>query len=236
MKKNHCKKMWMLAGLLIATNAAWADDNAAMAPNTANPMAAPLTAQQFVSDAAVANMKEVYVSQMALEKSGNAEVKSFAERMIKDHTANNNKLEKVAQNGGYMLPPTNTFATSDANWNNALLNRSDDATIKGQPAEALIMTNLLYVADYKAIRQLQMTSGAQFDQAYVDGMVRDHTVAISEFENASQTLSDPALKKFATKTLPTLRKHAGMARDLTDKLSGQTASIASPNASAMVNP
>jgi putative membrane protein len=233
--------MWMLTGALIVAQAAWADDNSAMVPNnsapndSANPMAMPLTAQQFACDAAVANMKEVYVSQLAMEKSGNADVKSFAEHMIMDHTANNKKLAKIAQEGGYMLPPTNTFAASDANWNNILLNRPDDATIKGQPAQALIMTNLLYVADYKAIHQLQMTSGAQFDQAYVDGMVRDHTVAIGEFENASQTLSDPALKKFATKTLPTLRKHAGMAHDLADKLGGQTASINSPAAS-MPNP
>ena len=79
------------------------------------------------------------------------------------------------------------------------------------------MPNLPYLTDYLAVKNLQKLTGDQFDQVYLSDMVSDHAQAVSEFETASQSLSDPDLKKFATKTLPTLQKHSKMAQELNDK-------------------
>jgi putative membrane protein len=66
----------------------------------------------------------------------------------------------------------------------------------------------------------------QFDRVYLDDMVQDHVSTVCEFESASQSLSDEKLKKFADKTLPTLRKHLQMARDLDAKCSSPATSSA----------
>jgi putative membrane protein len=38
-------------------------------------------------------------------------------------------------------------------------------------------------------------------------MVTDHTQDVSEFRNESASATDPAIKDFATQTLPTLEDH-----------------------------
>ena len=57
------------------------------------------------------------------------------------------------------------------------------------------------------LQKMQGLSGADFDREYVEEMVSDHEEDVEEFEKQSQNNSDPEAKAFATKTLPTLRKH-----------------------------
>ncbi|MXV16650.1 DUF4142 domain-containing protein [Hufsiella ginkgonis] len=59
----------------------------------------------------------------------------------------------------------------------------------------------------KVKEDLSAKSGAAFDKAYVDVQVKDHKKTVDLFEKASKDASDPDLKAFATKTLPTLRTH-----------------------------
>jgi putative membrane protein len=228
MKRIISNKLFALATVVIATNVAWADDSQSAVTNQ---MGLLLTPQQFVTDAAVGGMEEVYMSQLALDKSSNEDVKSLANRMIKDHSAANHKLEKIAQDGGYAFPATNTFSANDGNWSNPMLAHPEN--IKG--AQMLIMTNMPYLADYQAVQQLKSTPSDQFDRAYLDGMVMDHSATVSEFEAASQSLTDQKLKKFADKTLPTLRKHLQMVRDLDARYNGQNTNAPSAN-SAMATP
>ena len=58
-----------------------------------------------------------------------------------------------------------------------------------------------------AIAKLQGMSGAEFDKAYVDDMLEDHEKDVAEFEKQSQNNPDADVKAFASKTLPTLKKH-----------------------------
>lgn len=67
--------------------------------------------------------------------------------------------------------------------------------------------------------KLEKLQGAQFDQAYMRGMVDDHMKAVKEFETASKS-SDADVSAFATKTLPTLREHLRMAQDTQKGISG----------------
>jgi len=57
-------------------------------------------------------------------------------------------------------------------------------------------------------------TGADFDRAYGKEMLSDHRKDVSEFEKQSTRGTDPDLKAFATKTLPTLREHLQMAESL----------------------
>ncbi len=61
--------------------------------------------KSFLEDAAQGGYTEIQGSQMALEKSQNADVKAFANQMIKDHTAVGQELAALAKSKGY-TPPT----------------------------------------------------------------------------------------------------------------------------------
>lgn len=64
------------------------------------------------------------------------------------------------------------------------------------------------------IRMLKGKSGAEFDEAYVDAMVKDHPKDISLFEDRANSSKDPQIKAFAERALPTLREHLNSARGL----------------------
>ncbi|OZI66369.1 DUF4142 domain-containing protein [Bordetella genomosp. 11] len=61
--------------------------------------------QTFLENAAQGNQAEIQGSKMALDKSTSSDVRAFAQTMIKDHTAANEKLTALATRKGYN-PPT----------------------------------------------------------------------------------------------------------------------------------
>ena len=65
---------------------------------------ANVTPQSFASQAAVLSTAEVELSQLALNNTKNEEIRIFAERMIKDHTAANEKLKKIASQENITVP------------------------------------------------------------------------------------------------------------------------------------
>ena len=62
--------------------------------------------------------------------------------------------------------------------------------------------------EQKHVNELAKLSGADFDKKYVSMMVDDHKDDIDLFKKtADDEKTNPAVKDFATKTLPTLQKH-----------------------------
>src|SRR5262245_20395341 len=61
------------------------------------------------------------------------------------------------------------------------------------------------------LARLVKLSGAEFDRAYIDHMVREHKVAASNFRKAAKKLKDPDVKQFAASTLPMVEEHRRMA-------------------------
>jgi putative membrane protein len=223
--KKICE-MILIAGLTGVSFGALADES--MASNSAamnmNNTNAPvmLTPQQFVLDATAGGRLEVRLGEIAQGKTQNADVRHFADRMVRDHTKANERLMTIAYGEGLSCEPTNLFSIDDANWNYPVL--ANPGVLK--EGQMLTMTNLPYLGDYQTIQRLEALSGAQFDQAYAMEMVTEHTNAISQFETASQTLTDPKLKRFAERTLPTLREHYEMAQDLVNKVGAANANQA----------
>lgn len=62
------------------------------------------------------------------------------------------------------------------------------------------------------LAKMQKLTGAQFDRAYMDSMVKDHKEDVSEFHKESTAGKDSDIKAFAAKTLPTLQDHLKMAQ------------------------
>jgi putative membrane protein len=82
----------------------------------------------------------------------------------------------------------------------------------GLPPEALALKN-----------RLDKLQGATFDQAYMRAMVDDHVKDVHGFEMAAKS-TDPDIKAFAEKTLPTLREHLKLSQDTYKAVSATTRS------------
>lgn len=59
---------------------------------------------------------------------------------------------------------------------------------------------------------------ADFDKEYAKAMVKDHEKDVAAFEKEAKSGEDPEVKAFAKKTLPTLRQHLKMAKDMEAKV------------------
>ncbi len=74
-------------------------------------------------------------------------------------------------------------------------------------------------AEHQAVRdRLMALQGPDFDRAYMQEMVKDHTQDVAEFEKASQTANDTDLRTWAANKLPTLREHLALARDVNSQI------------------
>lgn len=62
--------------------------------------------EKIVLDMAIANMAEVEAGKMAISKTQNAQVKSFAQKMIDDHSKALGDVAALAQSKGITLPTT----------------------------------------------------------------------------------------------------------------------------------
>ena len=202
-----------------------------------------MTDQQFVYKAALGGQKEITLSQLALEKSQNDEVKNFAKKMIADHSQVGQQLAQIAQTKGLSVPPTNAFelaanaatppnvgGTADTSRSStgqgrttesprgSEQRRADSQTEKEKPFG---MTQIPQ-SDLNAVKNLQDKTGSEFDTAYVSEMVKDHQQAIAKFEQASRSATDPELKQFASTTLSKLREHSHMAEQLAQTTGSQS--------------
>jgi len=68
----------------------------------------------FARVAASSNMLEIESSTLALERSQNADVQAFAEKMIDDHTAAGERMQAVAQDAGLEVPAEMNEADQEA--------------------------------------------------------------------------------------------------------------------------
>ena len=67
------------------------------------------------------------------------------------------------------------------------------------------------------LERLSRLSGDQFDKAYMSDMVTDHEADVAEFQKQANGNGDPAIKAFASKTLPTLQEHLQLAKSIASK-------------------
>lgn len=68
--------------------------------------------------------------------------------------------------------------------------------------------------------RLSKLSGAEFDRAYVNEMVKDHRKDVKDFQREADKAKDPDLKSWAAKTLPTLQDHLKQVEDINTQMKG----------------
>ncbi|MEO6679614.1 MAG: DUF4142 domain-containing protein [Pseudomonas sp.] len=81
----------------------------AVALSTSMGSAFAATSNDFVDNAAAGGIAEVETSKLALEKSASADIKSFANMMITDHTKANEELAALAKKHDIEVPDSTTL-------------------------------------------------------------------------------------------------------------------------------
>ena len=75
-------------------------------------------------------------------------------------------------------------------------------------------------SDEAIYQRLSKLSGAEFDKAYAEQMVKDHKKDIASFQKEATKGKKPEIKQFASQTLPTLQEHLKMAQAMQNTVSG----------------
>jgi len=74
-------------------------------------------------------------------------------------------------------------------------------------SKKIILPTAVDSANQKMMDILAKNSGAAFDRAYLDDMVKDHEANIKLFQSASKQLMDPDLRRYAARNLLTFKRH-----------------------------
>jgi putative membrane protein len=72
------------------------------------------------------------------------------------------------------------------------------------------------------ISKFQQLSGAEFDREFIRQMVTDHQKDVEQFDREARTGDDAAVRSLASRSLPTIRHHLEMARDLDQNMGSPT--------------
>lgn len=165
----------MLMVMALAT-ASWAQQTSPGARPSASRTASG--DHTFAMKAGQANLAEIELGKLALQKSTTDDVKKFAQMMVDDHGKALDELKRIAEKKNITLP-----------------------------------TEL--DAKHKTLSdRLSKLSGAEFDREYMQAMVDGHKEVASELRKESQSGSDPELKEWAAKTLPTVEAHLKQAETI----------------------
>jgi putative membrane protein len=87
--------------------------------------------------------------------------------------------------------------------------------LKGVAAqEKIALPDDMDAKDKATYEMLSKLSGAAFDRAYAKFMVKDHEEDVADFSKEANNGHNPAVKDFATQTLPTLQDHLKEAKEM----------------------
>lgn len=187
----------------------------------------------FAQKAATSGTMEVQHGQLAASKATNAQVKAFANQLVKDHTAANDELMAIAKRKNITLP---THAKQVSGEKGSIGARNDATTdtktgagvAKGgnatgtTGASGTVATTGEARARSGQDQPWMSQGGAAFDKGFVESQVKAHQDAIALFEKQANSGSDSDLKAFAGKHLPGLKAHLKQAQDLQGTLGART--------------
>ena len=153
---------------------------------------------QVASRIHLVNEMEIKMGKMAREKGTTADVTNFGERLMKDHAAADKELMKVVSDMNLKLT-SRPVASSAA--------------------------EIGFNRDTKELmRKLQASTGDNFNQAFLKGMMSGHQQFISQMKVTAHELPDSQLKTYISDTLiPNLHEHYDIAMTLENRMFAQSA-------------
>ena len=125
---------------------------------------------------AQANLSEIAGGKTAVQKAQSPDVKSFAQKMVDDHTKMLADLRTLAKKKDVALP--------------------QDADVK----------------DMAQMKLMERKSGAEFDQAFMEHMVKEHERALKDVQNIAAKAKDPEFKAAVQKAHAKIQEHLQLAQ------------------------
>lgn len=173
-----------------ATPATGMSDTGAMAGANANASAntAAMNDANILSVISMANSNEIGAGKAAQEKATNGDVKSYANDMVKDHTAMQGEADKVAKAAGITAEPP--------------------ANADQMKAHASAEMDSLKAA----------AKGNAFDTAYINAQVNDHQMVLDHLKQFQTSAQNAQLKDLVTKAIPKVQQHLDRAKQIQTKL------------------
>jgi putative membrane protein len=105
-RKGVAISLIVAAALLLPSPMAALADSTTTTQNTAATPATPIETRTYVKKAAMGDLFEIDSSKLALQKSKDAQVRSFAQMMIRDHTASTAKMVSILKKEKADAPST----------------------------------------------------------------------------------------------------------------------------------
>jgi putative membrane protein len=190
-------------------------------------------AQRFVREASMGNHAEIQLSQLAVQRAQNQDVREFAQRMIDDHTRAQNQLEQAVRQADLEMPrelgPQHQQIEQRLSGltGNAFDREYIDVMVQEHQETIELLSERADMQGTHAAQGTQRTQGTQGMQA--DGQQRavpagpqpapaDHGAGMAG-QDAHGV--ERALDRWASETLPTIQQHLEHAQKLQRQLGGR---------------
>ena len=160
----------------------------AMGDTAAAAAAGPMSDANIVSLISMSNSEEIGDSKVAQTKATNANVKAFANDMVKDHQTLQGQVDKLGTKA-------NITAQEPAT-----------ASAEKQRMEQE-MTQLQNTA-----------KGADFDRTYIEDQISDHQKTLDNLQRLQTDAQNAELKSLIEKTIPKVQQHLQRAKDIQGKM------------------
>lgn len=199
--------------------------------------------QRILSILHAANQQEIEAGRLAQQNSANAEVRSYGDMLVREHTAADTQVKNVAQTLGLTLVPKEQVqqmrqnaASSPSNDRTRMSEeaRAAEETARGSaqprtsdaaentPASQRATGDRASTTETKVtsgekrdcLVELRSLSGSAFDEAFAAHMAAAHQETIREVETAQTLVREPEVKDLLSKLLPKLRAHQQQAQQL----------------------
>ena len=90
----------------------------------------------------------------------------------------------------------------------------NDELMKLASTKGVTLPKKMGKTEQEKLNNLAKLSGPNFDKAYLEMEIKDHSKDLSAFQKEAKDGKDPDVKAWAAKTVPTIEEHLKMARDI----------------------
>jgi len=164
----------------------------AQRPSEPSTQTARLDAREFVNRMGAAGLAEVELGKLASERAMDADVRAFAQMMVRDHSRADDQLSKIASQLNIQMP-------------------TQLDPVHRELADRL---SKLKGAEFDREYMAAMVKGHED----VAGLLRSFTSADRPIGTSGRARGEQALMEWAVKTMPTVERHLERARQIQQKL------------------
>ena len=172
-----------------------------------------------------ANQREIDLAKLGKEKSDSPQVKAFADRLLTDHQAADDRLVTFAKGRGVDLDAVRARVRATAETleqerrSRAVGSASGEWAFMSEPGVDREAAQLAMAEFATSLGELRTLTGPSFSRQFVQVVVKDHQMVIDRVTRARSRISDPEVTSVVDKLLPAFKQHLTMAQKLQDRLS-----------------